>query len=196
MTVLDEKDRTEDSEKSGKSAARRRPALTPVTALAALVALAAVVALFFGGRFVLALGDEGLELAAQREAALVDGRQAAINLNSLDHTNVAAGLDLWEQTSTGTLLDEFRAHRAEYEQVVTQARRVTVATVKDAAVAELDVRAGIARVLVGLDVEVRPEGQDPVMTRQRLELEMTRTDDGWKASRVAPVRTPNSGTPN
>jgi Mce-associated membrane protein len=193
MTVLDEKNSTGKTSTGAAEAepTRRRPALTPVAALAALVVLAAVVALFFGGRFALALGDEGLELAAQREAALVDARQAAINLNSLDHRNVAAGLDLWEQTSTGTLLDEFRANRAEYEQVVTQARRVTVATVQDAAVAELDVRAGVARVLVGLDVEVRPEGQAPVITRQRLQLEMTRTDQGWKASRVAPVRTPN-----
>jgi Mce-associated membrane protein len=63
--------------------------------------------------------------------------------------------------------------------------------VPDAAVAELDARAGTARVLVAVDVEVRPEGQNPVVTRQRLELEMTRTDQGWKASRVAPVRTPS-----
>ena len=139
----------------------------------------------------LALGDEGLELAAQREAVLVDARQVAINLNTLDYRNVGPGLDLWEQTSTGTLLDEFRANRAEYEQVVTQARRVTVATVPDAAVAELDMRTGTARVLVAVDVEVRPEGQSSVVTRQRLELEMTRTDQGWKASRVAPVRTPS-----
>ncbi|OLT11531.1 hypothetical protein BJF78_04690 [Pseudonocardia sp. CNS-139] len=168
------------------------PAVSPVTALVALVALAAVAALFFGARWVLALNDEGIELAADRETVLMDARQAAINLNSLDYRNVAAGLDLWEQTSTGALLEEFRANRGEYEQVVTEARRVTVATVQDAAVAELDVRAGIARVLVGLDVEVRPEGQDPVVTRQRLQLEMTRTAEGWRASRVAPVRTPSS----
>jgi Mce-associated membrane protein len=185
MTVLDKPIAQKDPP------ARRWFALTPVTALAVLVALAALAALFFGGRWVLATGDDGLELAAQREAALMDARQAAINLNSLDHRNVAAGLDLWEQTSTGTLLEEFRANRAEYEQVVTQARRVTVATVQDAAVAELDVRAGTARVLVAIDVEVSPEGQAPVVTRQRLQLEMTRTDEGWKASRVAPVRTPN-----
>jgi Mce-associated membrane protein len=186
MTVLDKTTPQKEPAPAG-----RRLALTPVTALAALVALATVAALFFGGQWVLALGDEDLELSAQREAVLIDARQAAINLNSLDHRNVAAGLDLWEQTSTGTLLDEFRANRAEYEQVVTQAQRVTVATVQDAAVAELDVRAATARVLVAIDVEVRPEGQNPVITRQRLQLEMTRTDQGWKASRVAPVRTPN-----
>ena len=189
MTVL-EKPSTQRKDPDPASS-RRGPALGPVTALAALVALAAVAALFFGGRWVLAIGDEGLELAAQREAALIDARQAAINLNSLDHRNVAAGLDLWEQASTGTLHEEFRANRAEYEQVVTQARRVTVATVQDAAVTELNVRSGTARVLVAIDVEVRPEGQDPVTTRQRLELEMTRTDQGWKASRVAPVRPPS-----
>jgi Mce-associated membrane protein len=170
---------------------RRRFEITPVRALAALVALTALAALFFGGSWLLAVNDDGLELAAEREAALVDARQAAITLNTLDHQNVASGLDQWEQTSTGTLLDEFRANRAEYEQVVSQARRVTVATVPDAAVAELNVRAGTARVLLAVDVEVRPEGQSPVVTRQRLELEMTRTDQGWKASRVAPVRTPS-----
>jgi Mce-associated membrane protein len=189
MTVLEKA--TTQQKDPNPAPSRRGPALTPVRALAVLVVLAAVAALFLGGRWVLALGDEGLELAAQREAALVDARQAAINLNTLDYRNVAPGLDLWEQTSTGTLLDEFRANRAEYEQVVTQARRVTVATVPDAAVAELDVRAGTARVLVAVDVEVRPDGQAPVVTRQRLELEMTRTDQGWKASRVAPVRTPS-----
>lgn len=189
MTVLD-KPPTRQAD-AGPEPARPRPALTPVTALAALVALAALAALFFGGRWVLAATDDGLELAAQREAVLVDARQAAINLNSLDHRNVTAGLDLWEQTSTGPLLEEFRANRAEYEQVVTRAQRVTVATVRDAAVAQLDARAGTARVLVAIDVEVRPEGQDPVVTRQRLQLEMTRTDQGWKASRVAPVRTPS-----
>lgn len=187
MTVL-EKPETQEKDPPPPG---RRFEITPVRAVAALVALAAVAALFFGGRWVLDLNDEGLALAADREAVLVDARQAAINLNTLDYRNVAPGLDLWEQTSTGTLLDEFRANRAEYEQVVTQAKRTTVATVPDAAVAELDVRAGTARVLLAVDVEVHPEGQDPVVTRQRLELEMTRTDQGWKASRVAPVRTPS-----
>src|ERR1700754_3131576 len=187
MTILDDPGTELDAVESP----RRRTGFTPATALAVLVILAAVATVFFGTRWALAVTDDGLELAAQRQAVLVDARQAAINLNTLDFDNVAAGLDLWEQTSTGPLLDEFRANRGEYEQVVTQSRRVTQAEVKDAAVAELDVRAGIARVLVAVDVTVRPEGQDPIITRQRLQLEMTRTDHGWKASRVAPGRAPS-----
>jgi hypothetical protein len=154
--------------------------------------VAALAALFFGARWAVALGDDGLDLAAQRDVVLVDAQQAAINLNSLDFTNIDAGLDLWEQSSTGTLLEEFRKNRAEYAKLVTDSKRITQATITDAAVAELDVRAGIARVLVGVDVQVRPEGQEPVVTRQRLQLEMTRTDQGWKASNLSPVRTPAS----
>jgi Mce-associated membrane protein len=187
MTVLDEP----RSPRSTPRPPRRRFAPTPVTALAALVALAALAALFFGGRWALAATDDGLELAAEREVVLTEARQAAINFNSLDHRDVAAGLDRWEQSSTGMLLDEFRANRAEYEQVVTQALRVTEAEVRDAAVSELDAVSGRARVLLAMDVEVHAQGQQPLTSRQRLQLEMTRTDQGWKASRVAPVRTPS-----
>lgn len=186
MTVLD------DPPATPSAPARPRPAVTLVRALAVLMAVAAVVAAFFGVRWALAFGDDGLELSGQRDAVLLDAQQAAINLNSLDFTHVDAGLDLWEQTSTGPLLDEFRANRAEYSKVVTDSKRITTATVADAAVAELDVRAGTARVLIGVDVKVVPQGQDPVVTRQRLQLEMTRTDAGWKASRLAPVRSPAS----
>jgi Mce-associated membrane protein len=156
--------------------------------LAVLVALAALAALFFGVRWGLALGDDSLALAETREVVLADARQAAINLNTLDHDAVDAGLDLWEQSSTGTVLEEFRTNREQYAKFVGESRRTTEATVTDAAVAELDIRSGIARVLVGVDVQVRPEGEEPVLTRQRLQLEMTLTDEGWKVSKLAPVR--------
>ncbi|MFC4942698.1 hypothetical protein [Pseudonocardia sp. GCM10023141] len=172
--------------------APRQPLLTPVRVLSVLVALAAVVALVFGVLWVMALNSTDLEMAATRDTVLLDAQQAAINLNSLDATKVDAGLDLWEQTSTGPLLDEFKKNRADYAKVVSDSKRVTKATVTDAAVSQLDVRTGVARVLVGLDVQVTPEGQQPVVTRQRLQLEMTRTDAGWKASRLSPVRAPSS----
>ncbi|MHA6792694.1 hypothetical protein ACVGVM_04120 [Pseudonocardia bannensis] len=167
---------------------------TPTRITAALLAIAAVAALVFGTLWVLALTDDSLDLASTRDVVLVDARQAAINLNTLDYRNVDSGLDLWEQSSTGSVLDEFRTNRAEYATFVSESKRATEAEVTDAAVAELDARAGSARVLVGVDVTVRPEGQDPILTRQRLQLEMTRTDDGWKVSKLAPVRAPGAGS--
>ncbi|MGQ0576140.1 MAG: hypothetical protein ACT4RN_18345 [Pseudonocardia sp.] len=171
------------------AAAAPRSGPTLVLVLAILAMLAALAALFFGVRFGLALTDDDLELAQVRDAVLVDARQAAINLNTLDSANVQGGLDLWEQTSTGTVLEEFARNRETYATFVAESKRSTEASVVDAAVAELDTRAGIARVLVGVDVVVRPDGQEPVLSRQRLQLEMTRVDGGvWKVSRIAPVR--------
>lgn len=168
---------------------RAGPSRTLRRVLAALTVLAALAALFFGARLALALTDDGLELAAARDAVLVDARQAAVNLNTLNATDVDAGLDLWEQSATGPLLEEYRRNRDTYARFVQEARRSTEAEVVDAAVSEVDVRAGKARVLVGIDVVLRPEGQEPLLSRQRLQLEMTRMPDGvWKASRIVPVR--------
>jgi Mce-associated membrane protein len=166
----------------------RRPG-RPMLVLAVLTMLAVLAALFFGVRLGLALTDDDLALAQARDAVLVDARQAAINLNTLNSADVQAGLDLWAQSTTGTVLEEFQRNRETYAKFVAEAKRSTEASVVDAAVAELDPRAGLARVLVGLDVIVRPEGQEPLLSRQRLQLEMTLTPDGvWKASRIAPVR--------
>lgn len=160
------------------------PRRSPVRLLTALVAVAAVVAVVLGILWAVTLTDGSRELAQTRDVVLVDARQAAINLNSLDFENVQAGLDLWEQSSTAGLLEEFRSNRAEYAQLVTESQRTTEATVPDAAVAELDLRAGIARVIVGVDVQVTAQGQEPSLFRQRLQMEMTRTEAGWKASRA------------
>lgn len=185
MTVL-EKDRPAPVQ----SAPAGRPGGGKVVlVLAVLTMLAVLAALFFGVRLGLAVTDDNLALAQARDTVLVDARQAAVNLNTLNPADVQAGLSLWEQSSTGSVLEEFQRNRETFAQFVTEAKRSTEASVVDAAVAELDVRAGIARVLIGVDVIVRPEGQEPVLSRQRLQLEMTRTIDGvWKVSRIAPVR--------
>jgi Mce-associated membrane protein len=157
------------------------------------VVLAALAAVVLGVLWVLTLTSSSLALARDRDAVLVDARQAAINLNSLDYRNVDAGLDLWQQSSTGAVLAEFQQNRDQYAKLVQDSKRTTVATVPDAAVTELDEHAGVARVLVAVDVTVTPEGQPSAVTRQRLQMEMTRTPQGWKVSKLSPVRSPTTG---
>ncbi|WP_181780563.1 hypothetical protein [Pseudonocardia pini] len=159
-------------------------------ALQVAAAVALVAALVFGVLWLTTLTSSARSSAEVRDDVLVAARQAAISLNTLDHQDVDGGLDRWEQASTGAVLEEFRDNRAQYAEFVGQARRTTTATVSDAAVGELNEQAGIARVLVGVDVQVTPEGRPPLTTRQRLQLEMTHTDEGWKVSRLAPVRAP------
>lgn len=158
------------------------PRRGPVRLLTIAVALAAVVAAVLGAVWAVTLLDGSRELAGTRDVVLVDAQRAAVTLNSLDAAAVEPGLDAWEAMATGGLLEEFRANRAEYAALVGQSGRTTSATVTDAAVAELDVRTGVARVLVGVDVQVAQAGQEPALVRHRLQLEMTRTDQGWKAS--------------
>jgi Mce-associated membrane protein len=157
-------------------------------ALVVAVGVAAVAAVVFGALWALAVTSPSLALARDRDAVLADARQAAINLNTLDYRNVAAGLDLWQQSSTGQVLAEFQQNRDQYAKLVQESKRATVATVADAVVTELDEHAGVARVLVAVDVTVTPDGQAPAVTRQRLQMEMTRTPSGWKASKLSPVR--------
>lgn len=165
-----------------------RSRLAVASSVAVLVAAVAVVV--SGVLWVLSATSGSTTLAAERDAALVAARDAAVTLNTLDHHDPAGGLDRWQAVSTGTALDEFRTYHDQYVELVGQAKRSTKATVTDAAVAELNERAGTARVLVGVDVTVTVDGQPPVLTRERLQLAMVRVDDTWKVDKVGAVRTP------
>ncbi|ANY07389.1 hypothetical protein [Pseudonocardia sp. HH130630-07] len=155
--------------------------------------VAAVLALVFGALWLFALNSDPVRVAEARDDVLRDARQAVVNLNTLDHDDAQKGLDLWIQSSSGSVRDEFEKNRDAYARLVTQQRRTTAATVADAAVAEVDPRAGTARVLAGVDVTVTPEGAEPTVTRQRIELGMVETPDGWKVDALEPLTTPGSG---
>jgi Mce-associated membrane protein len=152
--------------------------------------------------------DDALALGTARDTVLRDAQQAAVNLNTLDYRRVQAGLALWQQSATGSLLDEIRANRTTYAQVITDTRTATTAGALDGAVMELDERADTARVLVGVDVTAVRNGGESSCVRRRIQLEMRRSDaDGpgagvpqdpgagalhntggvWKVDKLAPV---------
>jgi Mce-associated membrane protein len=193
MTAATDDTATLDAEAAAPDTRSAAPPHTVARALTIAVAGAALVAVVLGVLWVLTLNSAALALARDRDAVLVDARQAAINLNTLDYRNVDAGLDLWQQSSTGSVLTEFQQNRDQYAKLVQDSKRTTVATAPDAAVTELDEHAGVARVLVAVDVTVTPEGQPSAVTRQRLQMEMTRMPDGWKVSKLSPVRSPTTG---
>lgn len=186
---LDERPAVPDGpEDAGPPAPRRLARALPVASV-----VAAVLALVFGALWLFALNSDTVQVAQARDEALRDARQAVINLNTLDHNDAEAGLDLWIQSSSGSVRDEFVKNRDAYAQLVTEQKRTTTATVADAAVSEVDPRAGTARVLAGVDVTVTPDGAEPTVTRQRLELGMVRTEEGWKIDALEPLLTPGAG---
>lgn len=163
------------------------PLRMAVLIMAVLAVLSSGAAVFFGISWYRAAHGESVELATTRDNVLQLAQQAAVNLNTLDHRRVEEGLDLWEQSSTGKVLEEFRTNRETYAKTIRDAKTVTEAKVLDGAVAELDMRAGTARVLVAVDVLVKPEQGEPSVNQQRLQLQMDRTEQGWKVSAIGPI---------
>lgn len=164
---------------------------TVVAAGAALIGLLGV--LLFGGLWLWAVHGPDARATAVREDALVAARQIAVNLNSLDYTSVEKGLDTWEESSTGPLLDEFRKNRQPYAAQVNQVRMTLSGTVVDVALTNLDTDAGKAQALAAVDVKttVNTGGTTslPVNRSVRVRLDLVRVPDlGWKAAAATSVR--------
>lgn len=173
-----------------------RPLRTAISAVAVLSVVAFAAAGWFGVSWYRAVHGESVASGMARDAVLQAAQQATINLNTLDYRRVQDGLTLWEQSATGSLLDEVRANRATYAQAITDSKTTTTARALDGAVAELDERAGTARVLVGVDVTSAREGAQASCVRRRIQLEMRRPDTGgadtvWKVDKLAPVGAAN-----
>ena len=167
------------------------PLRTATVAVAVLAVVAFVVAGWFGVSWYRAAHDESLARGMARDVVLQNAQQATVNLNTLDHRRVQDGLMLWEHSATGLLLDEVRANRDTYARAITDSKTTTTARILDGAVAELDERAGTARVLVGVDVTSQREQGDLSCVRRRIQLEMRRDGTVWKVDKLAPVGAAN-----
>ena len=130
-------------------------------------------------------GAADTRLAAERDAALADGEEAVEVFNTLDHRQVEADLDRWESVATGDLLAQMRDKREQYVAQVTNARSTSTGNVLDAGLTELDERAGTARLIAAVSVEVTIEGRQPTTKRTRVTADLERTDDGWKVSQIS-----------
>ncbi|OAR23092.1 hypothetical protein A8W25_26615 [Streptomyces sp. ERV7] len=167
--------------------ARRRPSPTATTGLAA--ALACAFAVWTGGSWYAVAHDERGAFARTRDEVLQAGEQGVQNMNTLDHGDLAHGLDLWEESATGDLLKELRDSRKQFEQQVASAGTTTTAKVLSGAVTELDERAGRARVMVATRITVVAADHRSSTKDSRMLGELTRTPEGWKLSGLgqAPV---------
>ncbi|MFC8128506.1 hypothetical protein [Streptomyces sp. NPDC057302] len=171
---------------------------TKLSLASAAGALALGFAGWTGSTWYAAAHDDSVRFATTRDEVLAAGEQAALNMNTLDHRDLERGLDAWEQSATGSLLDELREGRPEFEKQVRAARTVTTAQVLSGAVTELDEREGRAGVLIAMRITVDPPKKKPSTKESRLLGELTRTGDGWKLSGLgqAPAGETPTDTPS
>ena len=115
------------------------------------------------------------------------GEQAVQNFNTLDYRKVAAGLALWEQSSTGPLHAEIVAGRGQFTQQIEQTKTVTTARILDGALTALNTRAGTASIMVAVQITVTPVSGTPATKQSRLLGTLTMTRSGWKLSALGQV---------
>lgn len=163
---------------------RSRPLLA---VSAALVVIAAGFAAWTGWSWYDAEHSGSVTGARVRDEVLREGQQAVQNFNTLDYRHLDQGLNLWEESSTGTLRSQITAGRARFEQQIRKARTVSTATVLDAALTALNRQAGTARLIVALQITVRPQAGPPTTKQSRLEGTLQRTSSGWKLASLGQV---------
>ncbi len=183
------------------------PLRTATLAVAVLAVVAFAAAGGFGLSWYRAAHDGSLAQGMARDTVLQDAAQATVNLNTIDFRHVQDGVRLWEQSATGSLLEQLRANRDAVARAILDSKAITTARVPDGAVATLDERAGTAQVLVGVDVVSRTEGAQPGGAQpesaqpesssvscvvRRLQLDMRRDGDAWKVEKLNPVGSDNA----
>ena len=160
----------------------------PLVATALVLAvLAAVFAAWSGWSWYRAAQAGSAQAAQLRDQVLQAGEQAVQNFNTLDYRKVAAGLALWEQSSTGPLHTEISAGRAQFERQIQQTKTVTTARILDGALTALNTRAGTASIIVAVQITVTPAHGSPVTKQTRLAGTLASTASGWKLSALGQV---------
>jgi Mce-associated membrane protein len=169
----------------------------PLVATALVLAvLAAGFAAWSGWSWSQAAGGGQGAAGQLRDRVLQAGEQAVLNFNTLDYRQVAAGLALWEQSSTGPLRAEISAGRAQFTRQIQKTKTITTARILDGALTALNARPGTASIIVAIQITVTPAHGSPVTKQSRLAGTLARTSSGWKLSQLGqvPVEAPAPGS--
>ncbi len=168
-----DEDSDEDAE-AGGAAREKRPAKPRMShvRLATILGLVTVVALgglcgWLGWR-----AYEARKAADERSLFLQVGRQAALNLTTIDFEHADEDVQRVLDSSTGTFYDDFQARAQPFKEVVKQAKSKSVGTVAEAGV-ESETEDG-AEVLVAVTVKTSNAGaaeQEPRAWRMRITVQ-------------------------
>jgi Mce-associated membrane protein len=131
--------------------------------------------------------DESLAYANTRDEVLDAGRSHVTLLTTLDSSDVDGGIDRWLGVSTGPLRDELAATDEATRKTLREAGTVSTGRVLDAAVSELNTRAGTAKLLVSVEIATTKGGGPPATKRNRFVAGLSSTDGGWLVSALDQV---------
>ena len=154
---------------------------------AVLVVLAAGYAAWAGVSWLSGSTGDGVEYSQERDEVLRVGQVGIANFTTLDYRKVDEDLARWMDSSTGDLHQEIETGKDSRKKQIQDAKTVTTSRVLDAAVTELDDRAGQAHLIAVVETTVTPDGGQSVKKVNRYQTDLSRTDAGWKLSALGPV---------
>ena len=150
------------------------PAKTPMShvRLATILGLAAVVALAALCGWLGFRTYQSHQAAQERNLYLQVGRQAALNLTTIDFEHADEDVQRVLDSSTGTFYDDFEARAQPFKEVVKQAKSKSVGTIAEAGVETVNEDG--AEVLVAVTVRTSNAGaaeQEPRAWRMRITVQ-------------------------
>jgi Mce-associated membrane protein len=165
-------------------AVRRWRRRLPAAAVAALVGLAAL-----AWQLTTEPSDDSeLEAAAMARDGVVIAASGAVEvLNTLDHRDVAAGLEAWESVATGALQEQIGAIDRRESAALARAGAVSSARVVEAAVVSLDVDAGTATAIAFTEVTVTARSGSDVVEHHRYSVDLRRVGERWLVEAMVPM---------
>lgn len=168
------------ADNAGHSAGRDRvrDVLTGLTLVALLVAG------WLGYSWWSAAHDDALSLARDRDAALDVAGTGLVVLNTFDYRTGDQDMDRWLAVSTGQLAQDLTGDRKTQLDQANSTKTIATATLRQAAVTELNSFAGTAKLIAVLDVSLSTNGAASAPALNRLNVDLARTDKGWKVSAV------------
>ncbi|MEU6678892.1 hypothetical protein [Streptomyces sp. NPDC046925] len=142
---------------------------------------------FAGWTYAHTRADDDLAYARDRDGALDAARKHIAVLNTMDGKHVRASLRAWTEAANGPLADELRRTGDDSAKALEQEGTSTRGTVTDAAVIALDARAGTAKVIATVRVEVIERTGKSTTDRKRFEAGLDDKGAGWKLSSLSAV---------
>lgn len=131
-----------------------------------------------------AAADDSFARGRERDAVLAAAGPELVTLNTIDYRSAGADVDRWIAATTGQYGKDLAGDRQVQIDRATAARTVSTASLVQAAVTEIDVPAGKARLLAVLDVRVSTGGGAVSPRLNRLTVDVSRSVSGWKIAGV------------
>jgi Mce-associated membrane protein len=122
------------------------------------------------------------EAQAQRDLFIQTARQAAVNLTTINYTEVDANVQRILDLATGAFRDDFEQRSKPFIEVVRAAQSKSEGTVTDAGLESQ--RGDSAEVLVAVAVKSRTAGGEEAPREWRMRIEVQSVGDDAKVSNV------------